>query len=109
MLDTVTATLARIEAAQRRAEAVAVPPRGTALDFLRAIYHNDELPLRTRMAAATAALPFETPKLSATAFVPMGEGFARRLEQAVARSRTTIIEHRPRTALAPEILEPSRR
>ena len=93
MLDTVTATLARIEEAQRRAEAVVVPPSGTALDFLRAIYHNDELPLRTRMAAATAALPFETPKLSATAYVPMGEGFAKRLEKAVERSRMKLIEH----------------
>ena len=97
MLDTVGATLARIEEAQRRAEAVPVPRQGTALDFLRAIYHNDELPLRTRMAAAVAALPFETPKLSATALVPMGEEFAKRLEKAIQRSREgpKLIEHSP--------------
>ena len=97
MLDIVGATLARIEEAQRRAEAVPVPRQGTALDFLRAIYHNDELPLRTRMAAAVAALPFETPKLSATALVPMGEEFAKRLEKAIQRSREGpgLIERRP--------------
>ena len=97
MLDIVGATLARIEEAQRRAEAVPVPRQGTALDFLRAIYHNDELPLRTRMAAAVAALPFETPKLSATALVPMGEEFAKRLEKAIQRSREgpKLIEHSP--------------
>ena len=76
---------------------VSVPREGTALDFLRAIYHNDELPLRTRMAAAVAALPFETPKLSATAFVPAGEAFAAKLEKAILRSREgpRLIEHSP--------------
>ena len=102
MLDTVGATLARIEEAQRRSEAVPVPREGTALDFLRAIYHNDELPLRTRMTAAMAALPFETPKLSATALVPMGEEFAKRLERAIERSREgqKLIEHSPSSAQA---------
>jgi len=92
MLDIVGATLARIEEAQRRAEAVPVPRQGTALDFLRAVYHNNELPLRVRMAAAQAALPFETPRLSATAFIPAEGDFLRRLELAIMRSRGKLIE-----------------
>ena len=68
---------------------------GNRLGLLQAIYNNVEIPLRTRMAAAVAALPFETPKLSATALVPMGEEFAKRLERAIARSREgqRVIEH----------------
>jgi len=78
-------------------EAVAVVSGGTALGLLQAIYNNVEVPLRTTMAAATAALPFETPKLSATALLPMGEDFAKRLERAVERSRERprLIEHSP--------------
>lgn len=44
-----------------------------ALEFLQAIYRSEAMPLSVRMRAAIEALPFETPKLSATAFVPMGE------------------------------------
>ena len=48
---------------------------GTSLDFMKAVYLNDELPLGTRMRAATAALPFEHPKLAVTAIVE-DESFA---------------------------------
>jgi hypothetical protein len=56
-----------------------------ALDLLRAVYRNPQVPLSTRMRAAIAALPFEKPKLSAMALLPMGD-LAERLDKAIARS-----------------------
>jgi len=93
MLDSVTGLLNKISEAQLRGEAV--PAAATALDFLKAIYKNEGIPLSVRMRAAIEALPFETPKLSATALIPAGGDFAKRLERAIARSREGIrmIEH----------------
>jgi len=65
-----------------------------ALAFLQAIYRCAEVPLPVRMRAAIEALPFESPKLSATA-VLTSDDFASRLERALQRSdRATLIEHR---------------
>jgi hypothetical protein len=52
------------------------------------------------MRAATKALPFESPKLSATAVFPAGEDFATRLERALGRSAKApkVIEHQPNKA-----------
>jgi hypothetical protein len=68
---------------------------GTPLDFLTAVYTNADLPLSVRLRAAIEAAPYIHPKLSATAYVPMGEGFAKRLERAIERSREgpKLIEH----------------
>ena len=43
-------------------------------------------PMSRRLRAAIEALPFESPKLSATAVFPAGEDFAARLERAIFRS-----------------------
>ena len=84
--------LNQISESQRQAQAV--PSTTTALELLQAVYRNAEIPLSVRIRAATEALPFETPKLSATALVPMGEEFAKKLERAVGRSRACrLIEH----------------
>ncbi len=64
-----------------------------ALNILQAIYRNPQVPLPVRMRAAIEALPFETPKLSATA-VLTGDDFAARLERAISRSGSRLIEHR---------------
>ena len=56
------------------------PPAGkTALGLLQAVYRDGALPLGVRMRAAIEALPFESPKLSATA-VLTADDFATRLE-----------------------------
>ena len=68
-----------------------------ALVFLQAIYRSANVPLPVRMRAAIEALPFESPKLSATALLT-GDDFAARLERAIARSGAgaRLIEHRER-------------
>jgi hypothetical protein len=77
-------------------EAIEVAPDGTSLDLLRAIYRRADLPLSTRMRAATAALPHEHPKLAVTTVVNAGD-FADQLERAVERSRNVspMIEAKP--------------
>jgi hypothetical protein len=70
-----------------------------SLEFLRAVYCNDKLPLSVRMRAAGMALPFEHPKLAVTAVVT-DQSFSERLERAVLRSQASrsemkVIEHQP--------------
>lgn len=65
-----------------------------SLELLQSIYRDCKVPLSTRMRAAMAALPFESPKLSAVA-VMSGDGFSEMLERAITRSRAPLqIEHR---------------
>jgi hypothetical protein len=63
------------------------------LDFLKAVYLNDGLPLSVRMRAVIEAAPYFHPKLSATATITV-EDFATRLERAIIRSSNArLIEH----------------
>jgi hypothetical protein len=58
------------------------------LDFLQRIYRSAQQPMSLRMRAAIEALPFEKPKLSATAIATMdGKTFAEALDRAIERSQ----------------------
>ena len=62
-----------------------------ALEYLQSIYRNPAEPDGRRMRAAMAALPFESPKLTAMAVSSMnGEHFAAMLEKAIARSQAPL-------------------
>ena len=67
------------------------------LEFLQEVYCNDQLPLITRMRAAIAVLPFESPKLAVTAMVSE-QDFATLLDQRLKRMeamKADAIEARP--------------
>jgi hypothetical protein len=70
----------------------------TPLDFLKAVYLNEELPLSVRLRAATEAAQYMHPKLGAVATLSVnGDTFAAMLDRAIERSGTAmkLIEHQP--------------
>jgi hypothetical protein len=70
--------------------------RPTSLEFLQAVYLNEQLPLSVRLSAATEALPFEHPRMSAVAVGYLtANDFATRLDRALeASNRAKLIEGR---------------
>jgi hypothetical protein len=64
----------------------------TSLEFLRAVYQNNDLRLSVRMRAAKEMLPYEYPRLAVVAQVGDDSSFAERLERALARSAPKVIE-----------------
>ena len=73
---------------------IEIEPGATSLTLLQRVYRSPNLPLNTRLRAATAALPHEHPKLAVTAVVNEGD-FAVQLDRAVERSRSAMIEAKP--------------
>jgi hypothetical protein len=66
----------------------------TPLDFLKAVYLNEGLPLSVRMRAAIEAAPYMHAKLSATAILQSAD-FSEKLERAILRSGVKLIEAKP--------------
>ena len=64
------------------------------LDFLKAVYLNEGLPLSVRMRAAIEAAPYLHPKLSVSANVTSND-FATMLDRAIERSGKAQIEAAP--------------
>jgi hypothetical protein len=84
--------LATVERALAELEEEPIAPEGeTSLKLLQAIYRDKKQPLNVRVRCAIESLPFETPKLSATAVATMdGQSFAEALERAINRSQSPI-------------------
>ena len=89
-----------VKVAQRSVEhddPLKLEPNAMSLEGLQAIYRNPALPLTTRMRAMMAAVPYESPKLIATAIVNEGS-FAELLDQRLKRiDQMKLIEAKPTT------------
>jgi hypothetical protein len=99
MLATVDAALAELE------QEPEVPEGESSLQLLQAIYKDKKQPLNVRVRCAIESLPYETPKLSASAIVTTdGKSFAEALERAIARSNgATVINALPAPELPAEV------
>jgi hypothetical protein len=74
-----------------------------ALELLQEVYRNEEVALPTRMRAAIECLPFENPKLSATAIAAFdGQTFAEALERCIERSKSPPLLNGPVSPLPRE-------
>jgi hypothetical protein len=79
-------------------EQIELAPDEKSLHFLQKVYRDPRQPIERRMRAATRALDFEFPKLSAVSMGFLnGDDFAARLDRAIqyAERRLKIIEARP--------------
>jgi hypothetical protein len=88
----------------QKPQEIEIPTDGISLDLLKAVYRNNQLPLTTRMRAAIAALPFESPKLAVTAMVSE-QDFATLLDQRLKRMeamKADAIEARPQPQVESE-------
>jgi hypothetical protein len=64
----------------------------TSLEFLQAVYCNEQLPLSVRLRAAIEAAPYEHAKLTAVAVGYMNsDSFGAQLDRAIARSKGPLL------------------
>src|SRR3974377_2312907 len=100
MVDAVNEVLNRIE--QQKVEPE-LPEGITALPLLQMAYRGQVKLSAQQERCAIEALPYEKPKLSATAIATMdGKSFAEAIDRAIARSKAplalnspAVIEHEP--------------
>jgi hypothetical protein len=105
MLATVDGALAELEEEE---ELIELAPGEVSLDFLQRIYRSTQQPMSLRMRAAIEALPFEKPKLSATAIATMdGKTFAEALERCIERSQNPPMLNSPKTIEHEELVTSS--
>ena len=103
MLATVDAELAELEAEQ---QGPLLPDNITALPLLQMAYRGQVQLTPQQMRAAIESLPYETPKLSATAIATMdGKTFAEALDRAIERSRGPALLNGPVEQLPPSELK----
>ena len=77
-------------------EQIELAPDEKSLHFLQKVYRDPRQPIERRMRAATRALDFEFPKLSAVGVGYLsGEDFAAKLDRAVKYMEMKLIEVRP--------------
>jgi len=93
MTKAISMVLDRIEA--QRDNQLDLGPTATALDLLQAVYRDPAQELHTRIRCAMACLPFQSPKLIATA-VMNENSFADLLERRLRRlQEMKLIEQKP--------------
>src|SRR6516225_10884264 len=68
-------------------DSLELPPGALSLEFLQAIYRSAAQPMARRLKAASIAIQYESPKLSATLAVQADDSWAAKLQGAIARSR----------------------
>ena len=75
-----------------RDEQLVLPEGTTAKEALRMVYRGEIVLSPQQMRAAIELLPYENPKLSATAIATMdGQTFAQALERCIERSRGPLL------------------
>ena len=66
-------------------------PPITSLEYLQSVYRDPNRPENVRIRCAVESLPYENPKLSATAIATMdGKSFAEALDRCIARSQFAV-------------------
>jgi|SRR6516225_2728326 hypothetical protein len=75
-----------------------LPEGTTAKEALRMVYRGEIVLSPQQMRAAIESLPYENPKLSATAIATLdGKTFAEALDRAIERSRGPVMLNGPKT------------
>jgi hypothetical protein len=83
-----------------------LPDNISAHELLRMVYRGKVEVSPIQMRAAIESLPYETPKLSATAIATMdGKTFAEALERAIERSKSPVLLNGPVEPLPPDTLK----
>ena len=72
------------QAAFEDPDSIELPPGALSLEFLQAIYRSATQPMARRMKAASIAIAYESPKLSATLAVQADDSWAAKLKNAIA-------------------------